>query len=151
MSIIKAEIKDLNVVINITRETIKTIYPKYYPEGAVKFFLNHHNNENISRDIEAGYVFIMEIEEIVIGTVTVKKNEINRLFILPEYQKRGYGSMLMDFSEGEIFEKFKEIRIDASLPAKEIYLRRGYKEIQYNNICTKNGDYLCYDIMEKYL
>lgn len=115
MSIRKAEMMDLNIVMSVTTETIKKIYPKYYPEGAVDFFVQHHNAKNIARDIEAGYVFILEIDKIVIGTVTIKENGINRLFILPKYQQRGYGSALMDFSEKHILEKFKKIRIDSSL------------------------------------
>lgn len=149
MSIRKAEIVDLNIVKNITAETIKAIYPKYYPKGAVDFFIKYHNKGNIAIDIEARDVFILEIDKMAIGTVTIKENAINRLFILPKYQKRGYGSVLMNFSEKSILEKFKKIRIDASLPAKQIYLRRGYKQTEYHSILTENGDWLCYDVMEK--
>lgn len=46
-------------------------------------------------------------------------------------------------------KKFNKIRLDASLPAKEIYLNQGYKEIEFHSILTQNGDYLCYDTMEK--
>ncbi len=37
--------------------------------------------------------------------------------------------------------------MDASLPAKRIYRKRGYKETEYNTVKTDNGDYLCYDVM----
>ena len=36
---------------------------------------------------------------------------------------------------------------DASFPAKRIYLKRGYKETEYNIIEADNGDCLCYDVM----
>ena len=36
---------------------------------------------------------------------------------------------------------------ESSLPAKQIYLKRGYKETEYNLIKTENGDFLCYDVM----
>ena len=32
---------------------------------------------------------------------------------------------------------------------KHIYLKRGYKETEYNIIETGNGDKLCYDVMVK--
>jgi len=41
MIIEKATIDQFDTVKMITHKTIKAIYPKYYPEGAVKFFLSH--------------------------------------------------------------------------------------------------------------
>lgn len=149
MNIRQAIKMDLDTVKNITYETIQTIYPHYYPKGAVDFFIQHHSYENITADIESCKVFIIEKDETAVGTVTIKDIEICRLFVLPHYQKNGYGRALLEFSEKHIAKKSKIIRLAASLPANEIYLRRGYKEIESHSIVTINGDYLCYDIMEK--
>jgi GNAT superfamily N-acetyltransferase len=149
MNIRQAIAMDLDTVKNITYETIQTIYPHYYPKGAVDFFIGHHSYENIAEDIESGKVFILEEDGVAVGTVTIKGIEICRLFVLPSYQKKGYGKVLLEFSEKHISKGSKKIRVDASLPAKEIYLKRGYKEIESHSIATINGDYLCYDIMEK--
>lgn len=149
MNIRQAIKMDLDIIKNITYETIQTIYPHYYPKGAVGFFMQHHNHENITADIDSGNVFIMEIDKTAVGTVTIKDIEICRLFVLPNYQRKGYGRALLEFSEKHIWQKSKKIRLDASLPAKEIYLRRGYKEIESHSILALNGDYLCYDVMEK--
>lgn len=46
-------------------------------------------------------------------------------------------------------ESYDHVQIDASFPAKRIYLMRGYKEIEYQMIETENGDYLCFDIMRR--
>ena len=75
--------------------------------------------------------------------------ELKNLAVSPAHQKKGYGRELLDFAEGKVREEYSEIVIDASLPAKSIYLKRGYKEISYNKILTDNGDYLCYDVMVK--
>lgn len=149
MEIRKADINDLELVFNITETTIKAIYPHYYPKGAVDFFLSHHCAENIRNDIKSGNVYLLLYEEKKIGTITVKENHINRLFILPEFQKKGGGRILMDFAEKLILEQYTEIATDASLPAKGMYLKRGYTETSYNTILTENGDYLCYDEMRK--
>jgi len=151
MKIIQADIKHLDIIRNITHTTIKAIYPRYYPSGAVNYFIEHHKTENISADIQEGYVYIITNENSdVVGTVTIKQNEINRLFVLPEFQGLGSGKALMDFAEKIIFEKYKEIIISSSLPAKKMYLKRGYSESSYNVIITENGDFLCYDEMKKY-
>lgn len=109
-----AEIADLEIVLQITHDTISEIYSHYYAEGVVEFFLEHHSREHVLPDIKDGIVWLLE-EENVIGTVTVKENEINRLFVLPEYQSRGYGSQLIDFAEGKIAEQFTYVHIDSSL------------------------------------
>lgn len=152
MSIVIANEEDFDIIKNITHTTIKHIYPRYYPVGAVKFFINHHNDESILTDIKNGKCYIITNENSVpVGTVTVKGNELLRLFVLPEYQKKGYGKNLLDFSERIIAEKHDCIVISASLPAKNIYLKRGYKETEYHTILTENDDFLCYDEMIKYI
>ena len=88
-------------------------------------------------------------ENNAVGTVTVKENEICRLFVLPEYQGNGYGGELISFAENKIMQKYDNIVLHASLPAKAIYLKRGYKEVEFHSIKTENGDYLCYDMMIK--
>lgn len=149
MLIRKAESADFTAVKEITLETIKSVYPHYYPNGAVGYFISYHNDKNILNDINRGSVSLLIDENVIIGTVTIKNNEISRLFVLPNYQKKGYGRALLDFAEQKIFEDYNEITISASLPAKKIYLKRGYIETEYNTIITENGDYLCYDEMKK--
>ena len=151
MDIIKAGLKDLETVKQITEDTIREIYPKYYPEGAVDFFLLHHNTENIRKDINSDCVFLIYSNGSAAGTVTVKDNHILRLFVFPQFQKQGLGRRLLDFAEAEIAKYYDETDIDASLPAKSIYLKRGYTETAYRIIETENGDYLCYDEMKKKL
>ena len=113
MSIIKADISDIKIVKYITTETINSIYPCYYPEGAVDFFLGHHNDKNIENDIKSGIVYLcFDDKNNVIGTVTIKENEICRLFVLPEYQGNGYGRELISFAEDEIFQKY-DMRISS--------------------------------------
>ena len=152
MAVIRAAKEtDFDSVKDITQTTIWSVYPKYYPSGAVQFFSNHHSDDRIRADIVAGIVFLIEVDGTAIGTVTVADNEINRLFVLPDFQRKGYGRELMDFAEEIIRKKHDYIILDASLPAKQIYLKRGYVTTKYNMIETENGDYLCYDVMEKHL
>ena len=152
MSIKLTQEFEFNIVKKITHETIKEIYPHYYSNGAVVFFLKHHNDENIMNDISNHNVFLCyNLEHDAVGTVTIKKNEICRLFVLPQYQGNGYGRELVDYAESTIAKYYGEIILDASLSAKSIYLKRGYQEIEYHSIRTDNNDYLCYDVMKKHI
>lgn len=152
MSIKHACLSDLTIVKSISETTISEIYPHYYPEGAVNFFLTHHSEENILKDIERNRVFLcFDMSGNPIGTVTIKENEICRLFVLPSFQGMGYGKEMLDFAEKTISECFSKIVLSASLPAKKIYIKRGYKEVEFNIIAAGQNDFLCYDVMEKQL
>lgn len=150
MEIKQAESHEIEVVKNITHGTVSELYPRYYSNGAVDYFLKHHSVENITDDIEHGRTYLcIDDSGSAVGTVSVDNNHIGRLFVLPEYQGNGYRRALLDFAENLIFENYNEIVIDASLSAKAIYLKRGYRECEYVVIKTDNGDFLCYDIMTK--
>ena len=150
MRIKQAVLSDLSIVKKISEVTISEIYPHYYPKGAVDFFLTHHSEANIFSDIRLNRVFLcLDAKQNVVGTVTIKTNEICRLFVLPSYQGKGYGTELLDYAEKEISCQYSKIVLDASLPAKKIYLHRGYRDVEFSIIATENSDFLCYDVMEK--
>ena len=95
------------------------------------------------RDIRNGDVFLLYTDNgQAAGTVTTEKNEINRLFVLPQYQGQGFGGALLRFAEERIAESYDKAELSVSLPAKAIYLKKGYTFKNYHAIKTKNGDYL---------
>lgn len=149
MQITKAQVENSEEVKSITHRTIAEIYPRYYPRGVVDFFLSHHSDENIWKDILAERVYLLLSGEEAIGTVTIRENKICRLFVLPEHQQKGVGAQLLDFAEKRIEEEYTEIILDSSLPAKIVYLKRGYVAMEAHTIVTENGDVLCYDLMKK--
>ena len=150
MKIAAAKEADFDTVKNIPQQTIKAVYPHYYPKGAVDFFLAHHSDENIMRDIRNSDVFLLYTDtNEAAGTVTTEKDEINRLFVLPKYQGQGFGGALLRLAEERIAENYDRAELSVSLPAKAIYLKKGYIFKEYCAIRTENGDYLCFDNMEK--
>ena len=150
MSLRRAVLSDLEIIKQIVELTISEIYPHYYPKGAVEFFLRHHNEANIVRDIEQDRVFLcQDAGGAVVGTITVAENEISRLFVLPVYQGNGYGTEMLDYAEKMIAGRASEVILDASLPAKKMYLDRGYEAVSYHVITTDDHDFLCYDVMRK--
>ena len=133
----------------IVKETIEKIYPHYYPPGAVQFFLDLHSEARIKEVLFCEEIYLALVQGNIIGTGSIRKNEICRLFILPEHQGKGYGSRLMDLLETRILKNYSEVHVDASFPAESMYLKRGYQIISYEKIETENGDFLCYHTMEK--
>ena len=61
MQYLKATDKDIDSVFNIIQNTVKAIYPKYYPSEVVDFFCSFHNRENIAKNIKCGNVDILMV------------------------------------------------------------------------------------------
>ncbi len=152
MKIIRADLKDIDTIHSIVHSTINRVYPKYYPEGAVDFFLLHHSLDNIKKALVDEYILLIECNGEIVGTGALKDNEIKRMFITPEFQGRGYGSILLDKLEQQAVDKgFVDVVLDSSLSAYSLYEKRGYIPIKYNKIVTENGHFLCYNRMMKTL
>ncbi len=151
MEYLRAKKADLGQVYQLVQDTIQTLYPRYYPQDIVNFFSNLHSKENIAGDIEKGFVRVLFLDNCFIGTGTFSENHISRLFVLPNFQKNGYGSYMMQCMEEEISANHNTAVLDASLCATCFYEHKGYKTVSHNELVTDNGFSLVYGIMEKSL
>lgn len=148
VKIITAEEEQLETVKHITHTTIKQIYPHYYPKGVVEFFLECHNKCNLKSSIARRQVYLLEQDGVFVGTGSIMSNEIYRLYVLPEHQGKGAGSMLMNYLESKLFMDFSVISLEASLPSYDFYYKRGYRPAEYCKYLTDSGDILCYHVMK---
>ena len=146
-----AKIEDLQNVYNVVQHTIRTIYPKYYPAEVVVFFSEHHSMEAIAKDIENGHVSVLKIDENIVATGSFADNHITRVYVLPEYQKKGYGTFIMKTIESQISEKYDKAYLDASLPAAALYEKLGFSTIKHERYPVENEVILVYEVMEKEL
>ena len=147
----KATLQESESIYEMVQTTIKTGYPKYYPKEVVDFFCEHHSLENILRDIENGVVGVLIDNDRMVGTGCYQDNHITRVYVLPEFQGRGYGSFIMEQLEDIIAVEFDKVFLDASLPACHLYEKRGYQTIRHDRWDVENGVVLVYEIMEKEL
>ena len=149
MKYIKATPKDSKQITMLVQNTIKTVYPKYYPKEVVDFFCNLHNQENILKDINSGLVSVLIKDDEIIGTGCYKDNHITRVYVSSQHQRKGYGSYIMQCLEDEIALKYDKSILDASLPASILYEKRGYRTKKHEKWIAENGAVLVYEIMEK--
>lgn len=143
--------ENLQDVYDVVQLTIKTIYPKYYPTEVVNFFCEHHSEGAILKDIENGYVSVLKVDGKIIATGCFVENHITRVYVLPEYQKKGYGTFIMKNIEAQIAKNYDKAYLDASLPAAALYERLGFSTIKHEKYPVENGVILAYEIMEKEL
>lgn len=146
-----AKTEDLQTVYDVVQHTIKTIYPKYYPAEVVDFFCEHHSMKQIAKDIGNGCVSVLKINEEIMATGCFVENHITRVYVLPEYQKKGYGTFIMKTIEVQIGEKYDKAYLDASLPAAALYEKLGFSTIKHERYPVENGVILAYEVMGKEL
>lgn len=146
-----ATIEEVQAVYDVVQHTIKTIYPKYYPAEVVDFFCELHSKEAILRDIENGYVSVLKIGGKIIATGCFVEEHITRVYVLPEHQKKGYGTFILKNIEEQMSDKYDKAELDASLPAAALYEKLGFSTIKHERYPVENGVILAYEIMEKEL
>ena len=152
MLIRKAIPSDAETIHRIVQNTVKEIYPNYYPREVVDFFLNYHSPEIISSDIAKGNVYLIQDRGEYIATGGIyQDNYISRLYVLPGHQGKGYGSALMELLEKNLSEVYDTALLEASLPSYDYYLKLGYQPKEYQKYEVENHRILCYYIMEKQL
>ena len=149
----------------MVQHTIKTIYPKYYPMEVVDFFCEHHSEDAIEKDIKNGYVSVLKIDGTIVATGCFVDNHITRVYVLPEHQKKGYGTFIMKNIEEQIGEKFDKAyengiiyRLvttnltyqDAELLAKPYYINCDMSKYIAYIIDTLNHDVSISDLLDPY-
>ena len=126
MKYIETTLNDSNRNYGLVQKTIKTIYPRYYPAEVVKFFAELHSPDSIKRDVENQVVGMLFDGEILVGTGTCTSNHITRVFVLPEFQGKGYGNYIMQQLEDKVLDKNDTVVLVASLLTCRFYESRGY-------------------------
>ena len=140
------EKSDYNKVEEITR---KAFYNVYVP-GCDEHYLVHimRGHEDFVPELD----FVMEIDGNIIGNImytkaTLTDKEGNEkeiltfgpLCILPEYQRMGYGKMLMEHSFGKAREMGYGTIVIYGSPAN--YVSSGFKSCKKYNVYTEEGKY----------
>ena len=91
---------------------------------------------NIAESIAAGYTQIIELGDASIGIHVVERApdhiQLWRIFILPEYQRRGIGSQLIErlLAEARSARLPLRLRVLRVNPAFKLYERMGFKVVQ---------------------
>lgn len=147
----KAILEEAGKVCHIVQGTKSIIYPHYYTQAVVDFFGRLHSIENIKKDIECGKIDVLISDGIMVGTGSRDENHITRVYVLPEYEGKGYGTVIMDHLEDEIFKEYDYCELDASLPATIFYEHRGYRTVEHKKHDIGDGEVMIYEIMRKEL
>lgn len=137
---------------DVLQTTIRTVYPKYYPQAVVDFFCDLHSLEHVQEGIASGNMgVVIDDEGNVIGTGCYDDNHITGVYVRPAFQGFGCGTLIIDKLEEAIAADHDVARLDASLPAACLYEHRGYKTVGHGVIELDDGVKLVYEKMERQL
>lgn len=152
MKIRKAVPEDAVLIRHIVEQSIWGSYPDCYCPEAIEMFLEHHSMENIQKELKEHTLFLLLDGETAVGTGCLKGEEIKLLYFLPEAQGKGYGSFLLKALEEEAIRQGKtQVVLEASIPGRPLYLRRGYEELSHEQAIGPGGGVLDYWRMRKKL
>lgn len=146
-----AKFEDAKYIYGIVQDTVREVYPKYYLTEIVNMFCEFHSEKNIEEDIGNGKTYVLLENNRIIGTGTVNGNHITRVYVLPDFQGKGFGTFVMDQLEDEIGKRYGTAETDASLPACRFYYDRGYRTTDHGIWECAGGVIQVYEIMEKKL
>lgn len=147
----KAIIEDADAIIDVVHRSIALTYPRYYKKEIVDFFLKHHSKESIKLDVMASMSYVLKVDDVIVGTGTMKENHITRVYVRPEDQGKGYGAYIVEQLEKEMMKTYCTANLDASAAACIFYEKLGYMTVKHDQIICENDTVLVYDIMEKNL
>lgn len=105
----------------------------------VDFFCGHHSEDALEKDIKNGYVSVLKIDGTIVATGCFVDDHITRVYVLPEHQKKGYGTFIMKNIEEQIGEKFDKAYLDASLPVAALYEKLGFVNVMHERYPVENG------------
>lgn len=137
---------DYKAVEDITR---KAFYNMYVP-GCSEHYLVHimRGHEDFIPELD----FVLELDDRVIGNIMYTKaglvdeageeKEIltfGPVSVAPEYQRMGYGKMLMEHSFKQAVSLGYDVIVIFGSPMN--YVSRGFKSCKKFNVCLENGTY----------
>jgi len=137
---------DYDTVEEITR---KSFYNLYVP-GCIEHYLVHIMREH--EDFIPELDFVIEVDNKVIGNIMYTKAKLvdesgeeksiltfGPVCIVPEYQRRGYGKMLIEHSFKQAIALGYDVIVIFGNPSN--YVVRGFKSCKKYNVCLENGTY----------
>lgn len=137
---------DHRVVEDITRKAFWNVNEPGCSEHYLVHIMRGHE------DFLAELDFVIEVDGQVIGNVMYTKAKLTDqsgeekeiltfgpVSILPQYQRMGYGKLLLEHSFGKAVELGYDVIVIFGVPGN--YVSRGFQCCKKHNVCVENGNY----------
>ena len=115
---------DLEQIINVWYKSSTIAHP----------FLNANFVEKVKSDMTNIYIpnsqtWVYEIDNTIVGFISMLNNEIGGLFVLPNDQTKGIGTKLVDFIKGKHSDLEVEV-FERNVIGRAFYQKYGFERIK---------------------
>jgi GNAT superfamily N-acetyltransferase len=142
--------KDLERLLHLVQNTIEVSLPESYPPGIVEHFKLIHSREHILNDAVDGHIVLAEQNGELLGTGTLTRNSLHRVYIHPQHQHRGIGSLIVQALEEEaINREVPFLALGANPLSRRFWESQGFIMQQETYVTMEDGQNLYYFLMEK--
>ncbi len=119
--------QDLEQIINVWYQSSTLAHP----------FLNSSFVEKVKSDMTNIYIpnsetWVYEIDNKIVGFISMLDNEIGGLFVLPKNHSKGIGTKLVDFIKKEHLDLEVEV-FEKNIIGRSFYNKHGFQRIKKHN------------------
>ncbi|MGC3939933.1 GNAT family N-acetyltransferase [Roseobacter sp. EG26] len=123
---------DAVMLSRLIKRTIRTSNSKDYDQQSIDLLCAIFEPERIVERIRNELIFLCFLGADLVGTVGLKRDYLRSLFVDPNYQKQGFGKMLVENMEGIARKNaISEIMLHSSLTAQNFYAALGYEYLEF--------------------
>ena len=126
--------EDARETAQVVTTTLRVSNSRDYPPEYIEYNIASHSPEVLIQRAEEGHMYVVCDGSRIVGCGTIApywgsetESILLTIFVLPEYQGRGVGRMIIETLElDEYFLRADRIEIPASITGVEFYKRMGY-------------------------
>lgn len=127
-----ADQSDAEAITALIRRTLRVSNAADYSVSEIGRVYAGFSLERVRARINNQDVFVAEIDGEIVATVAYAHGQLWALFVSPERQRLGLGSMLVDHIEAFARQRgLAKLELSASLTGVEFYERLGYRKLGY--------------------
>ena len=109
----------------------------FCPEEFIKMHTPERQMQYLQRKMAAGCKIYMMVRDIPLAVVTINKDVIEDLYVLPDKQKQGYGTELLRFAIDKCEGNPRLWILENNKGAEKLYRRLGFEET--GRVNSENG------------
>ena len=122
------ETKDADAVSFVIRETMRVSNSSDYPLERLKPLMEYFSPEKVLCLNQERLCLVTEIDNQIVGTVALEGAELVTFFVLPDHQRKGVGTQLLQAVEKLAVENnVNLLQLEASLTGTPFYEKHGYR------------------------
>jgi len=126
--IVKVDKENILEAAKIHSVSWKESHKSFCSEDFIEKHDVNHQMKYIENEMDRGAVFYILYDEDAKGIISINDDLIENLYILPEEQKKGYGSKLLNYIISISKSRLKLWILNNNIGAYNLYSKRGFEK-----------------------